>query len=76
MFELGHTLYNWKQKFKLAIASLATSIVFATNYMSIGSQNGPTLHEHASQGFHVIMGEVQPSLVYLPTFVEGNYLPN
>jgi hypothetical protein len=37
--------------------------------------NGPTPHEHASQGFHLVMGEAQPSLVHLPTSVGGNYLP-
>jgi hypothetical protein len=31
-------------------------------------------HEHASQGSHVIMGEAQPVLIHLPTFVGGNYL--
>jgi hypothetical protein len=43
--------------------------------MSIGPQNGPTFHEHASQGFHVALGEVQPSFIHLPIFVGRNYLP-
>ncbi len=43
--------------------------------MSIGPQNGPTSHEHASQGSHVVLGKAQPSFVHLPTSVGRNYLP-
>jgi hypothetical protein len=35
--------------------------------MSIEPQNGLTLHEHASQSFHIVLGETQPTLVHLPT---------
>ncbi len=31
--------------------------VSRANYMSIGPQNDPTFHEHASQGFHIVLGE-------------------
>jgi hypothetical protein len=51
-----------------------TSTVFGASYMSIGPQNGPTPHEHASQGFHTIMGKAQPIFVHFPTFIWGNYL--
>jgi hypothetical protein len=51
------------------------NIVSWTNYMSFKPQNGPTFHEHASQGFHVVLGEGQPSLVNLPTYVGGNCFP-
>jgi hypothetical protein len=45
------------------------------NCMIIEPKNGPTLHEHASQGFHVVLGEAQLSFVHLPTSVGENYLP-
>jgi hypothetical protein len=75
MPKLSHTPYTYKQIVELAIASLATNIVFQANYMFIKPQNGPTPHEHASQGFHVALSEAQPSLVHLPTFVGRYYLP-
>jgi hypothetical protein len=75
MPEFNHTPYTWKQIVELVIASLATSTIFGAKCMFIGHQNGPTLHEHASQGFHVVLGEAQPSLVHLPTSIGGNYLP-
>ncbi len=43
--------------------------------MSVTPQNGPTFHEHAFQGSHVVLGKAQPSFVDLPTYVGGNYLP-
>jgi hypothetical protein len=43
--------------------------------MSIGPQNGPILHKHASQGFHVVLGEAQPSFFHLPTPIGVNYFP-
>jgi hypothetical protein len=45
------------------------------NRPKITTTNGSTHHEHASQGFHVVLGKAQPSLVHLPTSVRGNYLP-
>jgi hypothetical protein len=75
MPKLNHTPYNYKQILELTITSLTTGIVFGANCMSNKSQNGPTFHEHASQGFHVVMGETQPSLVHMPTSVGRNYLP-
>jgi hypothetical protein len=75
MPKLGHIPYTYKQFFELAIASLATNIVYGTNCMSMRPQNGPTPHEHVSQGSHITLGEAQPSLVHLPTSVGGNYLP-
>jgi hypothetical protein len=42
--------------------------------MSIGPKNGPTPHEHTSQGFHVVMDKAQPTLIHPPTRVRGNYL--
>jgi hypothetical protein len=75
MFEFGHTPYTYKQITELAIASLTTNIVSRANYMSIGSQNGPIFHEHASQGFHVVLNETQPPFVHLLTSIGGNYPP-
>ncbi len=75
MLEFDHTPYIYKKLVKLIIASFATNIVFRANYMFVRPQNGPTFHEHASQGFHIILGEAQPSLIHLPTYVGGNYYP-
>jgi hypothetical protein len=71
----SHTIH-YKQIVELAITSFTTNIVYKiTLYELVEPQNGPTLHEHASQGCHVVMGEAQPSLVHLPASVKGNYLP-
>jgi hypothetical protein len=70
----SHTIHL-DQIVELIVASLATNIVSGANYMSVRPQNGPTFHEHASQGFHVVFGKGQPSLVDLPTYVGGNYFP-
>jgi hypothetical protein len=42
--------------------------------MSIRPKNGPTPHEHISQGSHVVMDKAQPTFIYLPTHVGGNCL--
>ncbi len=57
MFEFGHTPYTQKQIVELAITSLATNIVSGTNCMSVKPQNGPTLREYTSQGFHIVLGK-------------------
>ncbi len=75
MFELGHTSYTYKKIVKLIIASPTTNIVFKANYMFVKPQNGPTFYEHASQGFHIVMGETQSSFIHLPTSIGGNYFP-
>jgi hypothetical protein len=75
MPKLSHTPYTYKQIVELASASLATNIVSRTNCIFVKPQNGPTPHEHASQGFHVAPSEAQPSLVHLPTSIGRNYLP-
>jgi hypothetical protein len=43
--------------------------------MSIGPQNGPFPHEHASQGSHNVMGKAQLAFIHLTTPIGGNYLP-
>jgi hypothetical protein len=43
--------------------------------MSIEPQNGPTFHEHASQGSDIVLGKTQPTLIHLPTCIGRNYLP-
>jgi hypothetical protein len=75
MFKFGHTPYIEKQIVEHGIACFITNIVFRTSCMSIEPQNVPNLHEHASQGFHVVMGETQLVLVHLPTPAGANYLP-
>jgi len=42
-----HTTHK-KQIVELAIASPTTNIMLGTNCNSIGHQNGPTLHKHAT----------------------------
>jgi hypothetical protein len=61
---LTHTPHTKKQIITLAIASPTNSIMFKANYRSIRPQNGPTLHEHAKQGFHIISGKTQPTFVH------------
>jgi hypothetical protein len=75
MHELGHTPYIEKQIVELVVASLATNIVFGTNYMCIGSQNDPTPHEHVVQGFHILFGKVVLVFIHSSTPVLKNYLP-
>jgi hypothetical protein len=36
--------------------------------------NGPTPHELASQDFHVVLSEAQPSFIHPPTPVGRNYI--
>jgi hypothetical protein len=67
MPKLNHTPYTYKQIVELVITSISTIFVFGTNSMSIGPQNGPTPHEHASQSFHIVLGETQPTFIHLPT---------
>jgi hypothetical protein len=43
--------------------------------MFVKPQNGLTLHEHASQSFHAIMGEAQLTFIRLPTPIGRNYFP-
>jgi hypothetical protein len=75
MHKLDHTPYIDKQIVKLAVASLATNIVFKTNYVCVESQNDPTPHEHVIQGLHIILGKVLFIFVHLSTFIIRNYLP-
>jgi len=55
-----HTPHTKKQIITLAIASPTNNIMFKANCRSIKPQNGPTLHEHATQGFHIILSKAQP----------------
>jgi hypothetical protein len=73
---LDHTSHTDKlQIVELVVASHTTNIVPGANYKFIEPQNGPTPHEHAIQGLHVILGVVLPILTYLSTFIIRNYLP-
>jgi hypothetical protein len=57
MFELNHTPYTYKQIAKIVTTSFSTNIMFWASYMFIEPQNGPTPHEHTSQGSHVVLGK-------------------
>jgi hypothetical protein len=59
----SHT-HTKKQIITLAIASPTNSVMFKANCRSLRLQNGPTLHEHAAQGFHIILSKAQPALVH------------
>jgi hypothetical protein len=67
MPKLNHTSYTYKQIVELLITSISIITMFGASFMSIEPQNDPTLHEHASQSFHAILGETQPTIVHLPT---------
>ncbi len=54
---IGHTK---KQIIKLVIASHATNIVPREKCRYVQPQNGPTPHEHATQGLQFVMGVTQP----------------
>jgi hypothetical protein len=75
MHKLGHTPYIEKQIVKLAIASLATSIMSSANYVCVKSQNDPTPHEHAIQGPHIVLAKILLIFVHFSTFIVRNYLP-
>jgi hypothetical protein len=75
MFELGHTSHIVKDIVEPIVASPTTIIMSRANYKSIGPQNDPTFHEHATQGFHTILNEAQPTLVHLATTIGNNFLP-
>ncbi len=64
---IGHTK---KQIIELVIASHATNIMPKEKCRFVGPQNGPTPHEHATQGLHFVMGVTQP--IHLFTLARGN----
>jgi hypothetical protein len=72
ILELGYTPYTKKQIVEHAIASLANSIMFGTNYNSIIPQNCPFPCEHVGQGLHIVLGKVRPILIHLFTPVVSN----
>jgi hypothetical protein len=72
MLELDYTPYTKKQIVEHAIASLANSIMFGTNYNLIIPQNGSIPCEHVGQGLHIVLGKVQPILIHLFTPVIRN----
>jgi hypothetical protein len=53
MLYLGHvhTIHREK-KFEPIVTFLANNIMLEANYRSIKPQNGPTPHEHSTQGLH------------------------
>jgi len=75
MHKFSHTPYTKRQTSKLVVASFTTNIMFTTNYVCVGSQNDPTLHEHVVQGPHVVMGKVLFVLVHLSMPIVRNFLP-
>jgi hypothetical protein len=53
----AHTwLHTNKQIVEHVVASHTINIVPITNYRYVKPQNHPTLHEHATQGFHIVLG--------------------
>jgi hypothetical protein len=72
---LDHTPNSKNLFFEPKVKSLATNIVLRTNCRFVKPQNGPTLHAHASQSSHVVIGEIQPPLIHLPTPIGRNYFP-
>jgi hypothetical protein len=67
-----HTLDTKKQTIELVIAPHATNIVLREKCRYVRPQNGPTRHEHATQGLHLVMGVAQP--IHLFTHVRGNII--
>jgi hypothetical protein len=65
MHELYHTPYIEKQVVELVVASPAINTMFGANYKSYKPQNGPILHEHATQDCHVSWGEAPFTFVHL-----------
>ncbi len=72
MPKLSRTLYIKKQ---IIVISLATNIMFGTNYMFVESQNDLKLHEHVIQNPYILMRKLLPKLVHLSTLIPNNYLP-
>jgi hypothetical protein len=76
MHKLGHIPYIEKQTIEFEVASFATTIVSGTNYVWIGSQDDPILHEHVVQGCHVVHVEVLLVFVHLSTHTCSRELPS
>jgi len=64
-----------KKTLEPIVTSFTNDIVPKSSYRFVKLQNGQTLHEHAIQGLHAIVGKKLPTFIHMSTFIGGNYFP-